>query len=343
LTTPPTVIQGHTGTIASLDFDPTNTRLATASWDRTCRIWNLADGTMVGDPIDVGDGVTSVAFSPDGAWLLSGDDKGIARLWNTARPGVDESLLLAGHEGGVTAATFSPDGLKVVTGSSDRRARLWHLHRVEGGGDSSRARLQAVAPLVLTQDNNVSVVRFSEDGTRLLTAYDDGGARIWSSDAREPRLLGIHDGRVDSVGFNRDGTRVLTASADKTARVWDANTGEELRKLEGHGASVAAVAVAPDGIRIITGSDNTVRCGSGIRRREGAASRRSVSACSWPASTGMGHVSSPPSPTTSPGSGASGRSGSKARRSSFGMPTGCSAPHSAPTGPGSSRRRRTGP
>jgi len=65
---------------------------------------------------------------------------------------------------------------------------------------------------------------------------------------------------VYGVAFSPDGKRIVTASADKTARVWDAESGKELRKLEGHTEGALCVAFSPDGKRIVTTSvDDTAR------------------------------------------------------------------------------------
>jgi hypothetical protein len=64
-----------------------------------------------------------VAFSPDGARLLTGSFDNTARLWD-AKTGA-ELLAFKGHAGSVYSVAFSPDGARLLTGSEDKTARLW--------------------------------------------------------------------------------------------------------------------------------------------------------------------------------------------------------------------------
>ena len=61
---------------------------------------------------------------------------------------------------------------------------------------------------------------FSPDGTRIVTASDDGTARVWSA-AGEPlfTLVG-HSDAVHDAAFSPDGARIVTAADDGTARIW---------------------------------------------------------------------------------------------------------------------------
>jgi hypothetical protein len=71
--------------------------------------------------------VRAIAFSPDGARILTGSLDDTARLW-TAATG-EAVATLAGHTGAVVAVAFSPDGTRVLTGSWDETARLWPVFK----------------------------------------------------------------------------------------------------------------------------------------------------------------------------------------------------------------------
>jgi WD40 repeat protein len=102
---------------------------------------------------------------------------------------------------------------------------------------------------------------FSPDGTRVVTASDDGTARVWDAATGQPLTSPLaHQDKVWSVAFSPDGTRVVTASEDKTARVWDAATGKPLTGPLAHQDKVWSAAFSPDGTRVVTASeDKTAR------------------------------------------------------------------------------------
>jgi WD40 repeat protein len=122
----------------------------------------------------------------------------------------------------------------------------------------------------------VNTAFFSRDGTRVVTASDDGSARVWdAAKGFETAILRGHRGPVRTAVFSRDGSRVVTASEDRTARVWDVVTGDELALLQGHEGKVNTAIFSPDGKRTVTASDDRtarvwdVVTGAEIARLEG--------------------------------------------------------------------------
>jgi len=102
---------------------------------------------------------------------------------------------------------------------------------------------------------------FSADGAYVVTASEDGTARIsQTATGKSLALLEGHRAALMSAAFSPDGGRVLTASRDKTARIWDASTGALLAVFEGHQGSVIRARFSRDGKRVLTASsDGTAR------------------------------------------------------------------------------------
>jgi WD40 repeat protein len=191
--------------------------------------------------------VNSVAFSPDGARVLTGSDDNTARLWDAATG--KEIRAFKGHKESVHSVAFSPDGTRVLTGSMDSTARLWDV----ATGEELRA--------FRGHESWVLSATFSPDGARVMTGSADMTARLWDATTGAViRVLKRVDGVFSSVAFSPDGARVLTGSMDSTASLWDAATGEELRAFRGHKDAIWSVVFSPDGARVLTGSsDNTAR------------------------------------------------------------------------------------
>jgi RNA polymerase sigma factor (sigma-70 family) len=131
-------LSGHHSTVTAVAFSPDGQRLATASFDQTFRVWDLASGQMV----FVGKGhngvVRSLAWSPDGRVVATGSFDETVKLWDTAAG--KELATLKGPGRGILSVAFSPDGRTLAAGSGavpatgvgEPAARLWELKAVPG-------------------------------------------------------------------------------------------------------------------------------------------------------------------------------------------------------------------
>jgi WD40 repeat protein len=230
--------EGHTGFIRRAVFSPNGRYLATGSNDGTARLWDVATGKelkrfqgyMIGvglafspdsrlfavnqakdiNLFDIETGnllhtftghesfVTSVAFSPDGRFLLTGSQDKTARLWDT---NTGASLRqFTGHKGGGISpdwgdifVAFSADGKSILTGSDDKTARLWDVNT------------GAVIREFKGHSQGINAVAFSPDGRSIVTASEDSTTRLWdASNGKEfCRLISFRTG--DWVVVNKDG------------------------------------------------------------------------------------------------------------------------------------------
>jgi WD40 repeat protein len=118
---------GHKDTVFSVAFSPDSKIVASASRDKTIRLWDVATLQSLGTPL-VGhsDGVYAVAFSPDGKTLASASGDRTIRLWDvTSRQALGGPLT--GHTNSVLSVGFSPDGKTLVSASGDKTIRLWDV------------------------------------------------------------------------------------------------------------------------------------------------------------------------------------------------------------------------
>ena len=236
--------------------------------------------------------IRTMAFSPDGGVLATGDTNSEIWLWQSAFSPTSGDIkahisTLQGHENWVCSVAFSPDGKRIVSGSADRTVRVWDVQSGE------------CLQTLVGHENWVMSVAFSPDGLQIVSGSADRTVRVWDAQSGEClRSLTGHGHGVWSVAFSPDGSQIVSGSADRTIRLWDAqwdaqsdaqwdaqrdtqrnaqveqgkakknstkkknstNSNKPLQVLKGHEHGVWTVAFSPDGKTLASGSaDQTVR------------------------------------------------------------------------------------
>jgi WD40 repeat protein len=257
-----TRLTSHTSAVYAAAFSPDGRTLATASTDRTARLWDVTDPhnpTAIATLTGHTNGVVSVAFSPDGHTLATASYDHTAWLWDiTDRHYPTVIARLTGHMESIRRLTFSPDGHTLATASYDHTARLW---------DVTNPRNPSLLATIVGHREILTAAVFSPDGHTLATAGNDNPVRLWDiTDLRHPRPLPDLTGHIDrvlSAAFSPDGRILATGSFDRTVRLWnttDPHHPAPLATLTGHSNGIVAIAFSPDGHTLATGSyDRTAR------------------------------------------------------------------------------------
>ena len=111
--------------------------------------------------------------------------------------------------------------------------------------------------VLIGHTKTVNHVAYSPDGTRLVTASDDGTARVW--DAHTAKLLNVlHHGKraLSSAAFSPDGKKIVTASLYGSVRLWSMPAGTPARTLRAGTAEIFFTAFSPNGRLVLAAGEN---------------------------------------------------------------------------------------
>jgi WD40 repeat protein len=270
----------HAGPISGASLRSDGRVIATASQDRTVRIWSVE--MRQAEPLTF-----QVGSAHEAQWSPSGD-----RILSTAGPGTHSQMqvwdartgkalcspqLVEGadfgqwtpdgtrfvtaagtavlwnaenlrpvcpplrHQGSVIHCAFSPNSKLLATSGEDGLVRLWDA---QTGSPINPPLLHSLVPLKID---------FSSDSRRLATACMDGTIRVWSVPDGKLLLGPLHHSGICWVAsFSPDDRRLLSASSDNTAQLWDAGTGQPVLPPFWHEGPVLWASFSPDGHAIAT-------------------------------------------------------------------------------------------
>ncbi|KAJ7448510.1 hypothetical protein FB451DRAFT_1053803, partial [Mycena latifolia] len=139
--------------------------------------------------------VNSVAFSPDGAYVVSGSGDKTLRIWDVTTGA--EVTKMEGHSRRVRSVAFSPDGARVVSGSYDMTVQIWD------------ATTGAEVTKMKGHSDCVYSVAFSPDGACVISGSDDKTLRMWDAKtgAEVTKMEGHSDSTVSTLWHSRPTAR----------------------------------------------------------------------------------------------------------------------------------------
>lgn len=278
-------LEGHTGAIFGVAVSKDGTMIATASSDKTIRIWDSTTKeniiTLEGHTASI----HSVAFSPNGETLISGDQDKKLLIWDLKSGDIvntiefswvvrtvafsrngrffaagdwfggnslriwdadTQNLLHNLPAGRVDDIAFSPDGKYLASGSlDDGKVLIW---------DPDTGQLLNT---INTDMKHVLGVVFADKGQTLICG-GTGGIQIWdvNSETRKKNLLRQDEGTVECLALNPDGRLLASGYFDSEIKLWDLETRTLIETLEGHVSRVNSLAFTPDGHTLVSGGQS---------------------------------------------------------------------------------------
>lgn len=278
---------GHEGAVRSAAFSPDGQLVVTAGVDGTARVWRWASQRDRERPPLAVLGSRSAAPLQQASFdrrghVVTGSEDGVVEIWDW-RAGRRVRTVESTSSAELTSASLDVRGDRLLISSADGAVEVWDLAtgRMARPLVSRRSAVRAAAfspdgKLVVTASDDgaarvwgsagnilavlraggpLSAAAFSPDGTLVVTAGDPGVAQVWEWRSGKRLVILPHED-VRAAGFGSDGELVVTAGSDGTAQVWDWEARRQLSALRGHGDSLNQAAFSPNGRLVATASDD---------------------------------------------------------------------------------------
>jgi WD40 repeat protein len=236
------------GSVSGVAFAPNGKTLA-ACGSETINLFETATGGIRGILHGQKREFHSVAISPDGSMIATGDGYRKVRIWDLRTLHI--RYTLEGHIRTVWAVAFAPDNNSLASSSSDLTVRLWDLRNGQ------------VQAILHGHTETVNCVAFSPDGKLVASGSNDGTIKLWDVATQEEwATLNGHALGVHCLAFSPDGQLLAAGVNDRAVQLWHVPTRTKCATLRGgvvlfnavaFSPNVNAVAFSPDGKTLAVG------------------------------------------------------------------------------------------
>ena len=245
-----TVFMHTFGSVLGLAHSPNGDLVATAGTINHIHVWRTTDGQL--DKLihrRPPAWVWSLAYSPDGRYLASGENGSQCRIWDVMTGACLKVLDLPETFHMTYAIAFSFDGKTLAIGSNHPNILLYDLTT-----DQIR--------LLQGHQQGIAALAFSPNSQFLASGSRDNTVRLWEVATGHSRQeWDAHRAMVRAVAFSPDSTWLVSGGDDCITRRWHLETGKSLGIFEGHHQAVCDLCISPDGQTLTSSSeDGTIRC-----------------------------------------------------------------------------------
>lgn len=276
--------RAHLDLIMALAFSSDGQKLATGSWDRSVKVWDVAtgdllwtgwhngelvrlafspddrvvssnggtevilwnaeDGTLL-EKLPIGTTPTGVVWSRAGHLLVTSDLEGTIVIWSPQISAVSRLLVIHAASVPITGLAFSADDSVLASSGNDTDIKLWNVETGE------------LIDSLQGHTDRVRRVAWSPDGRTIASASLDQTIWLWDFETSKCRaVLHGHSAEVWSIAFSSDGKSLFSGSADGTLRVWDVGSGRCIRMIQSYATTVFTIDWSPDGKQLVSGGAN---------------------------------------------------------------------------------------
>lgn len=227
--------------------------VASSADDGTVCLWDATTGNLIASPSQkLTDGMSAVAFSPNGRQVVSRSWDGSLRLWNILDNNTVEpvGIPLTERINFLNAVAFSSDGRHIVSASAPDVVQVWNI-------------ATGTLEITLCSGSSVNSLGFSPDSCRLFAGLPTGAVCVWDISEKPPKERQLNSGKyigVVFVAFLCDKNKIIVCSSDATVRFWNISTGEMDRiafdlPKSGDGG-IYSVALSPDSLHLAVASED---------------------------------------------------------------------------------------
>ena len=254
---PVQVHESSEGVICDVIFRPDGNEFATAGWDDV-KVWEARNANQLHAwHVPEKSLIQGLTYKKSGQLLACvrtpAGEKDNASVWDPMRG--QKVFDLSGLHVPILDMSVSPDDRILAFACLDNSVRL-----VDANTGNTI--------LTFYGDRPFWCVSFSPDG-KLIAAgsggeneHDSGSVRIWEVASRRERPPLTGHG-AQCMAYSPDGQRLATGGTDQSVKLWDITSGQEILTLRGHTDFVQGIAFTPDGCRIVSGGDRSIRIWDG--------------------------------------------------------------------------------
>ncbi len=273
----PVLLAGHQDAVYDVAFSPDGCLLASGSYDRTVKLWNIADRSLIATLSGHTDQVFRVEFSPDGKSLASCGGDGKVIVWDVK---THQALTVLTDRGDpMIDVAYSTDGNLVATAGP--HIQLWKStkqvwstphsplyfsiavspdHQSLACGTKDLIRIFDIANPESWIDLSdvkgiVYQVDYSPDGHWLASASSDGRLEVWDATLRKShQAVTADNSALFSTAFSPDGQTLMTGGRERVIRTWSVPELQLIEERYGPRETILAVSFSPSGKQIASGS-----------------------------------------------------------------------------------------